>query len=324
MHKIYFISISLIAFLMLFSSTGIYAKAQDKTIGMIIPIEHEAMGEIIRGFKDTLEKDMSLNSNIIIRNASGDTNLQRAIIQELKTRQADLFVPVSTNSTLMTLTMVYHTPIVSIASNYTQKQRARRKPCNIAAVNDSIPPSAQIKFIQKIIPELKHITVVHSASDKIVQEVNTFLNIAKKNNLSVQNLMIQTLSDLYSMTHKISPKSQLIFIFKDNLVASGIRTLVQQANYFKIPLITSDDGTVKQGAALGLGIREYELGVLGGQMAIQLLHDQDPCHIPISMVKHLSVFLNTTAALKQGLTKRVIQNAASQVNYTLVDINSAR
>jgi putative ABC transport system substrate-binding protein len=253
------------------ASTIIVTKKKNITpikVGVILPIQHQAMTEIVRGFTETLKKEHPNRPILLlVRNASGDINLQRSIIEELKTRQVNLFVPVSTNTTLMTLAMVQNTPIVSIASNYTEAERQHRHPCNITSVNDSIPPKPQLLFIKRVMPNLKQITIVHSADDKVIQEVNQFKVLAKQMNISVQDLMVQQLPDLYPITSKISSKSQMIFIFKDNLVASGIRTLAQAANYRKIPLVTSDDGTVENGAAFALGVPEYRLGALGAQLA---------------------------------------------------------
>jgi putative ABC transport system substrate-binding protein len=299
-----------------FLSLPIQAKST-QTIGIVIPIQHQAMNEIVAGFKQTLQQEYPYPVTVLVRNASSDINLQRAIIEELRTRGVNLLVPITTNATLMTLTMVPHIPIVSIASNYTEKQRKYRHPCNVAAVNDSIPPEAQLDFIQRLMPHLTQVTIVHSADDKVIQEVNTFLSMAKARNITVQDLMIQQLSDLYAMASKISPKSQLIFVFKDNLVASGIHTLVQQANHQKIPLITSDDGTVENGAAIGIGVQEYHLGVLGAK--IQVLQGQNPCQIPIHKVSQLSVFINSTAMRSQGVSLADIQAAAATLHYTVVN-----
>lgn len=296
-------------------------------IGVILPIQHQAMTEIVNGFTQTLKKQNPDRPIVLlIRNASGDINLQRSIIEELKTKQVNLFVPVSTNTTLMTLAMIQKTPIVSIASNYTETQRQHRKPCNITAVNDSIPPQPQLLFIKRLMPNLKQITIVHSASDKVIQEVNQFSALAKKMNISVQNLMVQQLSDLYTLASKISNKSQMIFIFKDNLVASGIRTLVQAANYRKIPLITSDDGTVENGAAFALGVPEYRLGALGAQLATQVLQGRkNTCDIPIHTIDRLSVFINTSALVQQkGPSVQDIQQLAKRFRYNTIIITRSK
>ena len=286
-------------------------------IGVILPIEHQAMTEITRGFTQTLAKQYPHHPiALFIRNASGDINLQRAIIEELRTKHVNLFVPVSTNTTLMTLAMIQNTPIVSIASEYTEAQRKHRQPCNITSVNDSIPPKPQLEFMKSVIPNLKQLTIVHSASDKVIQQVKQFSALAKKMNISVQDLMVQQLSDLYPIASKISHKSQLIFIFKDNLVASGIRTLVQAANYKKIPLVTSDDGTVENGAAFAIGVPEYQLGLLGAQLAIQVLQGKNPCDLPIRRIKQLTLFINPSALMRQnGPSIRQIQLLAKKNRY---------
>jgi putative ABC transport system substrate-binding protein len=294
-----------------------------KKIGVILPIQHQAMDEIQAGFVDTLKKQYKGGVLVfLVRNASGDINLQRTIIEELRAKQVALFVPVSTNTTLMTLAMVQKTPIVSIASNYTEKDRQMRHPCNITAVNDSIPPKPQLDFMIRLIPNLNQITIVHSASDKVIQEVDQFSTLAKRKKIAVQDLMVQQLSELYTIANKVSKKSQLIFIVKDNLVASGIRTLVQAANYRKIPLVTSDDGTVENGAAFALGIPEYRLGMLGAQLATQVLQGKKPCQIPIYKIEQLSVFINKSALKQQGVSENAIKMLANRLKYKTIFVKN--
>lgn len=278
-------------------------------------MQHQAMDEIVAGFKDTLQQNYPSKITFLIKNAQGDANLQRSILQQFKQQQVDLYVPIATQSTQMTLAMVHDKPIVGVAAEYTEVQRKRRVPCNITVVDDEIAVATQLQFMRKAIPNLKQITLVHSPSDKIMPEVAACIKYAKAHGFKVQDLMVQQLADLYIVSQRISPQSQAIFILKDSLIASGIRTLVKQAEISHIPVISSDDGTVQEGAAFAVGVKEYQIGVEGAKLATKVLQGTKISEVPIKNLDKFSVFINSKATARQEIDVVKIQQVAQKEGY---------
>lgn len=291
------------------------------TIGIVVPIEHQALNEIISGFKDTLTKETNGKITFVIKNAQGDTNLQREILQEFKQdRQIDLIAAVTTSTLQMALAAITDKPIVGIAAAYTEQQRAQRVRKNVTNVDDEIDAARQIEFIHKVVPNVRKITLLYSPTDKIMPEVKTFSAAASAYNIQVQQLMIPQLSDLYTISTHMAKDSQALFVLKDNLIASGINTLVKIADKKHAPLITSDNGTVEQGAVFALGVKEYQIGVEGAYLAAQVLRGADISKLPMKKMDKLFVFVNPDALKKQGqeLTFSNIKTASNQLRYTLV------
>src|SRR5688572_14746739 len=75
-------------------------------VGIILPIEHKALREIVSGFTDKLHEIYPYPIQIKILNDQGDINLQKAIIQQMYDQQYTLLVPVATGPTQMTAAMV--------------------------------------------------------------------------------------------------------------------------------------------------------------------------------------------------------------------------
>ena len=91
-----------------------------------------------------------------------------------------------------------------------------------------------------------------------------------------------------------------------------------------IPLITSDEGSVENGAGFALGVRERQIGVEGAQLAVQVLNGKNACDLPIVEVKKLSVFINQDA-LNQSMQKIApIVDAAKKLQYNVEMINTKR
>ena len=78
------------------------SQQNTKKVGIIIPIEHQALNEIAQGFQDTLRELIKQPIKFKIGNAQGDANLQHAIITQMRDANYDLIVPISTTVTQMT------------------------------------------------------------------------------------------------------------------------------------------------------------------------------------------------------------------------------
>lgn len=313
MHKIvlYFLSI---IFLFLLILTGCEKeKSAGVKIGIILPIEHKALQDIVAGFSQKLKESYPHPIQIKIMNAQGDINLQRAIVQQMRDQNYALIVPIATGTTQMTSSMVHDQPIVSLAAEMSDSDRKKLAQCNIAIVHDEIPPQLSIAFIHAAYPNLHRLTLIHSTSDKIFPEVNAAISAGKKLNIDVKPLMVATLPELMSTMHSLRNDTQGIFILKDNLIASGISTIIKTSQDKKIPLITSDQGTVENGASFSLGVKERKIGEAGAILAQQILAGQSPCDLPIVEMKKLSVFIN-----KKRMTKaETIIATAKQLNYQI-------
>lgn len=312
MRKISFYFISII-FLFIILTGCAKEKSSDIKIGIILPIEHKALQEIVTGFSEKLTEIYPHPIQIKIMNAQGDINLQRAIIQQMQNQHYSVIVPVATATTQMTSAMIHDQPIVSLATEMNHSDRQKLAKCNIAIVHDEIPVDLSIAFIHAAYPNLQRLTLIHSTSDKIFPEVKAAVSAGKKLNIDIKPLMVSTLPELVSTTQSLPNDTQGIFILKDNLIASGISTIIKTAHNKKIPLITSDQGTVENGASVALGVKERKIGEEGATLAQQILSGKSPCDLPIVEMNKLSVFVNKKNVINTG----TILSAAKKLNYQI-------
>src|SRR3989338_6008023 len=69
------------------------------TVGILVPMEHRAMDEIVAGFKETLTQRYPGKITFLVKNAEGDINLQRSILQSFEQKSIDLYAPIGTQTT---------------------------------------------------------------------------------------------------------------------------------------------------------------------------------------------------------------------------------
>ena len=183
------------------------------------------------------------------------------------------------------------------------------------------PPSQIIKFIHAVYPDKKYLTIVYANNDKIIPQVAEAVAAANQLGIKMDKRMITTLPDLYSVAQSLSPTTEGIIVLKDVLVASGIATLANVANTQHIPLITADDGTVQNGAGFSVGVKEYDIGVAGANVAKRILEQHiNPQTIPVVEMTKLAVFINPNVLKQQQQDQQRIEQQAKLHGYNVVDV----
>jgi len=296
-------------------------KPQIITIGIIEPIKHQAMDEIVSGFTqvtDQYNKQQSTNKIVIkVENAQADANLERAIIQKMALANYDIIAPIGVDATYMTLSQIKDKPVISIASDINEKDRTKMDPCHVAVVHDEISNQQMLNFSQAAYPNVKKILLVYSNSNKVFPEVANFKQIAKSKNIEVNAVMVNSLAEM-DMTLKQSIKdNQMIFILKDHLIVSAIANIAKIANSKKIPLVTSDQGSVVGGGGFALGVPEKNIGIDSAKLALDIIKGTPTCSIPIVDMTDLRVFINKKALIISGQNPQTVIDTATKLKYKI-------
>lgn len=296
------------------------AKKETFTIGLVLPLHHAALDDIADGFKSELQKEMgSLGVNIEVQNALGDINLQKSAINKFINSRVNLLVPVTTSTTQMAINLAPNTVnVLFLAANIPPDSAAAQARPGLMGIIDEIPVNTQLQFIRGVMPELKKLAIVYSSSDKDFEDARKFQAVAQGAGIEVQMLMVQNVSELYTVSQRIENDCGAIFVLKDNVVASGIATLVKQANARKIPLITSDEGTNKSGSAFAVGVIEKDIGRQGARMAARFLKDGKPDKEAIEYLSRILVFVNNAACAQQGVDVESILRTASMMKLEVM------
>ena len=308
-----------IIFATLFATVALSAcQQQDKsetTIGIIEPLEHKAMDEIVAGFTETMSKLYHKPVKIKVENSQNDANLERAIIQKMHDEGYNVILPIGTDATEMTLSIAKEQPVVSLASDMSDEARKKLNPCHVAIVHDEISPKQLLTFIHQVYPNIKEISLIHSSANKVFPEVEETVAAGKAVGITVKHVMISSLPELTSAVASLPTSTQAIFILKDHLIVSGVGTLAKAAESRHIPLITSDQGSVQDGAGFALGVHEREIGVEGAKLTAEILNGKSACDLPISEMTNLTVFVNKAAITRENQSLDTISQAAKQLGY---------
>lgn len=312
--------------LLLIAAIGALSACQQESIGetnigIVIPLEHKAMQEIVAGLSDTLKETYPTHLRINIKNAQNDLNLQRSILQQMNDNN-DVVITIGLATTQMAASMVSQKPIIGLAASLSDVDRKKLKNCHMAIVHDEIAPIKLLTLLQTINPKLKQITLVHSSAEKVYPEIKATIATGKKLGIEITPMMAATLPDLTSVAETLPPNTEAIMVLKDHLIVSGISVLAKAARQQHIPLVTLDQGSVENGAGLALAVHEREIGVQGAKLVIAILKGKSPCDLPITEMNALTVFINKNTLEQQAQNILAIKGAAKQLDYNVESVKN--
>jgi putative ABC transport system substrate-binding protein len=315
-----------IVLLMMIVSTC-FAVDKGRKIAVIVPMQHRAMDEIVRGIRDTL-KDSIDNDKIVVFNAMGDTNNMHTIINQIgHNPEYEAIMPIGTNATYLALAATQDKPIVSLASVI--DENARQKLIidghkNITSVYDEITADDILKFISGI--KKHNLLLVFSNDERIIQEVRKIEEIKDRYNVTIHKFNISNATDIYGISAAIS-NIDCIVLLKDHLVVSMVNVITSIAHEANIPVIASDEGSTINGADIGFGVAEYEIGVVGAQILKEVINGKKSVDIPVRALKDINVFYNINGKIhlddaifrNLGYKLKAVEAIAHNKDHSLTD-----
>lgn len=310
-----------VAISLLFTGFAFANKADAIKVGIVMPIEHEALNKISKAFQETVKKHpLGKNVHFKIANGQGDLQLENTQISQLFSQNYDYVIPISTGSTSRVLAKLMHHPNRSVLALASKDHKTPKK-LNFARVEDEIPMESMFQYLKALIPELKSFAIVYSSSEKIFEEVSDLEQVTKKHGVHLQKLMVHSLHEIPELLPSLKKDNQLIFILKDNLIAHGISMLIPIGKKLGIPLVTSDEGTVREGADLGLGVSEHEIGIQGAKLFLKHLEEKKSFKDMKSIImERPTLYLNINAKKAYPKLFKAAQKLQKEKMFTVEEL----
>lgn len=175
---------------------------------------------------------------------------------------------------------------------------------NITGVSDLTPIKEQFSLIQEILPEAKKIGILYSSSeDNSIVQADQAIEIANEMGLETQVMTVSSTNDVSQVGATLAAQVDAIWLPTDNTIASAMNTLVSAADSNGIPIFPAVDTMVEEGGLATVGLDQYELGRLTGEMVAAILNgESDPATTPIRYLDKGEVIINEEKAKQLGIT----------------------
>lgn len=282
-----------------------FDKSNKIKIGLVLPIQNK----IIEKIKDSFCSEFQTNNHFIdYQNSMGDQILQHNIIKNMLEKNYDFIVTIGTAAGEVALALCqklhFTTKIIALnAQNIDEKDITKNN--NYFFVENDVSMPDVFKFISDLNPTLKHLTIFYSSQEKSIANANLLEELTKTKEITLKKIIVQTLIDLSTLVKTLDEKTEMIFVPKDLLIMNGISSILKKCKEFNIPVVVSDENSMREGASIGLGIEEAALGSIGAQVIKKIINKKLVQNVIKYKNKKLFVNSKTSSFFSKQLIKKI-------------------
>lgn len=282
-----------------------------KTIAISAIVEHPSLNDIRLGVVDGLASlgyKEGQNLTVNYQSAQGNMAIVAQISKQFVADNPDAIVAITTPtaqnlaSSTTTIPLVYTAVSDPVAAKLIDSNNVPTQ-ANITGLSSQLPLEPQIDLFTKIVPDAKRVGFVYSPGEANSVAIKNQLAVElPKRGMSLVDVPANRSADVADATRSLDGKADLIYTSLDNGVASAMEAMVGVANELKIPVITSDEFSVRRGATAGLGVNDYDFGLTTAKMVAQVLDGTPPDEIKPEVMNTLTLFISPKNATTQGVT----------------------
>lgn len=289
-------------------------------IGILQLTSHPALDLIKEGIVDALNEAGYVDGKTMIldfQNAQGDQSNLNSMSTRFVSRDADVMVGIATAAAQALANASSEIPIVlgaitdPQASNLVESNE--HPGGNITGVSDATPIEEQMALIQEILPEAKKIGVIYSSSeDNSIVQGKEGAEVAGKLGYETITMTVSSTNDINQVGAALASQVDAIWVPTDNTIASAMNTLIQATDAEGIPVFPAVETMIEQGGLATVGLNQYELGKLTGEMTAAILDgEMVPAETPIQYLEQGDIFINPEKAEQLGISipKQVTEQA---------------
>jgi putative ABC transport system substrate-binding protein len=296
-------------------------------IGILQSVDSPTADEVRRGILQAFaEAGLRDGREILvsIRIANNDIAEVQRIAAELAAGRADMIIPLSTQALQAAILTARRKPIVfgAVAVPYLvgAGTSAESHLGHVTGVVSTGPVRETMALIREVLPAARRIGSLWTSS-----EVNSefYLELARE---SAAELGFELVAVPVTGPHEVTAAIQrllnqrvdALFPMSDNTLNSSFDVIGRAAEENRTPLFASFLRSVEFGACAALGYDFTEMGLKTGRLAVRVKSGESPGRIPIQSLDVVRLYVNPSAAAKQGivLPRAVLDRAAKTVTIT--------
>ncbi len=287
------------------ATTAASEGGESYSIGINQLVQHPALDAATEGFKAAFE-DADVDVTFEEQNANGEQGTALTIAQQFASDNLDLVLAVATPAAQVTAQNITDTPVLFTAVTDAESAElvdSNEAPgANVTGTSDVAPIDDQLALLQQLVPDVSSIGIVYASGEVNSQvQVEAVEEAADPLGITVETQTVTTVNEIQQAVDALGDVDA-IYVPTDNMVVSGIASLVQIAEQKSIPVIAAEAGTVEGGAVATLGIDYTELGRQTGEMALRILQDgADPATMSVETATEFTYVINEDAAERQGV-----------------------
>jgi putative ABC transport system substrate-binding protein len=288
------------------SDDGATGGGESYKIGINQLVQHPALDSATEGFKEAFS-EAGVEVEFTEQNANGEQATALTIAQQFAADDLDLALAVATPAAQAMAQNIIDIPLLFTAVTdpvSAELVDSMEEPgANVTGTSDAAPIDEQLELLKEIVPGAERVGIVYASGEVNSQvQVDQAQQAAGPLDLEIVTQTVTTVNEIQQAVEALGDVDA-IYVPTDNMIVSGIASLVQVAESKQLPVIAAEEGTVEGGAVATLGIDYTELGRQTGEMALRILRDgEDPAMMPVETATDFTYVVNEAAAERQGVT----------------------
>lgn len=287
--------------------TGCDSSDGTITVAIVQPMSHTSLDQIRDTIVSELKNAGRDDIEVVTENANNDTTALTTILQNQRSANVDIVVPIATN-TAQSAKAVFDgsdTPIIFAAVSDPDAAGLTGSDCaNITGVSNNIPADEIVKLISNFQPDYEKIGFLYTSSEtNSVSTINAAKAYCDENNIAYEEASIANLSELSTAVETlISEGVDALYTGNDNSIASAMPTYTDAAYSKGIPVYCGADSMVADGGFATIGVDYVQLGKQVAEMILKVADGTKPADIPYETLAEYAKYVNLQAADTLGLS----------------------
>lgn len=253
------------------------SKNKTYKVGICQLVEHSALDEATKGFKEALKKKLGDKVKFDEQNAQGESANCATIVNSFVSSQVDLILanataPLQAAANATGDIPILGTSVTDYATALAMKNFKGTTGINVSGTSDLAPLDEQADLLLEMFPDAKTVGMLYCSGEPNskfqVEKVEEYL---KEKKVECKDYSFTDSNDIAAVVQSAVKKCDVIYIPTDNTAASNINVIDSIARPAGIPIIAGEEGICKGCGVATLSISYYDIGYESGEMAYDIL-----------------------------------------------------
>jgi len=241
------------------------SKKETKTIAVSTFVDHVVLNTIRDSFLKEMEAlgyNKENGYKIIVKSANGQPSEAVSVAEDLLNMNPIVLVSISTPATKPVFDKNDgKVPLVYSFVSFPESIGITSESKNVTGLSDGVDFVANFKFMKKLIPKIKKIGMVYSDEPNAIISKDRMLEICKENNIEFVAQAISKEDEVEQAAQSIAERGvDLFFVGADGVVVNQINAMIEVSNAYKIPLFSTDEGSIESGGFAALSVNYDKFG----------------------------------------------------------------
>jgi len=271
-------------------------------IGVLLYTQENHYKETLNGILDQLAKEGFGESQVeyMRENAEGNKAKAVEVSRKFSASGMDLVIVLGTTAALIALNEIKDAPIVfSMVYDPVDSKIVRdwnHSGNNATGSSNNLPMSSVVNALKSFAPVKKLAVLYQPNENNSVNQLKDLQQEQAAAKIKMIPVPISTKEELIRILPSVMGSADALYLAGGSVLGEMVPEIADAATRAKKITVSNLKERVEKGVLLGVCANSYQVGLLAGENAAQVLRGAKPSSIPIGKLKKFDVLINMKTA----------------------------